>query len=104
MKIKFIAPIAALAAAGLLTGCNPERLEIPQKGVVTMESFYQTDEDAEAALVAAYQGFLWNVCAKGTTATYTPYRFAFNLCGDDMYAAGAQYGDNDFSASVNEFR
>ena len=104
MKIKLIAPIAALAAAGLLSGCNPERLEIPQKGVVTMESFYQTDEDAEAALVAAYQGFLWNVCAKGTTATYTPYRFAFNLCGDDMYAAGAQYGDNDFSASVNEFR
>ena len=50
MKIKFIAPIAALAAAGLLTGCNPERLEIPQKGVVTMESFYQTDEDAEAAM------------------------------------------------------
>ena len=45
MKIKFIAPIVALATAGLLTGCNPERLEIPQKGVVTMESYYQTDED-----------------------------------------------------------
>ena len=104
MKIKFIAPIVALATAGLLTACNPERLEIPQKGVVTMDSFYKTDEDAEAALVAAYQGFLWNVCAKGTTATYTPYRFVFNLCGDDMYAAGAQYGDNDFSAALNEFR
>ena len=104
MKIKFIAPIVALAAASLFTACNPERLEIPQKGVVNTETFYQTDEDAQAALVAAYQGFLWNVCAKGTTATYTPYRFAFNLCGDDVYAAGAQFGDNDFNASLNEFR
>ncbi len=104
MKIKFIAPIAALAAAGLFTACNPERLEIPQKGVVTVESFYQTDEDAQAALVAAYQGFIWNVCSKGDASTYTPYRFVFNLCGDDMYAAGAQFGDNDFNASMNEYR
>ena len=104
MKIKFIAPIVALATAGLLTGCNPERLEIPQKGVVTMESYYQTDEDAQAALVAAYQGFLWNVCGQSSASTYAPYRFVFNLCGDDMYAAGAQYGDNDFAASMNEFR
>ena len=47
MKIKFIAPIVALAAASLFTACNPERLEIPQKGVVNTETFYQTDEDAQ---------------------------------------------------------
>ena len=104
MKIKFIAPIAALAAAGLLTGCNPERLEIPQKGVVTMESFYQTDEDAEAAMVAAYQGFLWNVTSQNGASIYIPYIIAFNMCGDDVVAAGANYQDNDFAAAMNEFR
>ena len=97
MKIKFIAPIAALAAAGLLTGCNPDRLEIPQKGAVSTETFYKTDEDAEAALVAAYQGFLWNVTSQNGASIYIPYTIAFNMCGDDVNAAGAVYGDNDFA-------
>ena len=104
MKIKFIAPIAALAAAGLLTGCNPDRLEIPQKGAVSTETFYKTDEDAEAALVAAYQGFLWNVTSQNGASIYIPYTIAFNMCGDDVNAAGAVYGDNDFAAQLNEFR
>ena len=104
MKIKFIAPIAALAAASLFTACNPDRLEIPQKGVVTMESFYQTDEDAEAALVAAYQSFIWDVMEKGSAGIYVPYILTFNLCGDDVIAAGSNYGDNDWGAALNEFR
>ena len=104
MKIKFIAPIAALAAAGLLTGCNPDRLEIPQKGAVSTETFYKTDEDAEAALVAAYQGFLWNVTCQNGGSLYIPFVMAMNLCGDDVNAAGANYGDNDWMPMVNEFR
>ena len=72
---------------------------------MTQESFYETDEDAEAALVAVYQGFLWNVMARGDDAyIYRPYVLTFNLCGDDVLAAGAQYGDNDFGAAMNEFR
>lgn len=32
------------------TACNQDLLEIPQKGVIYTEDFYQTDQDAEAAL------------------------------------------------------
>lgn len=96
--------LSMIAASAVLTACDQDLLEIPQKGVVTTDTFYQTDEDAEAALVAAYQGFLWNVCTKEGASIYSPFRACFNLCGDDMYAAGEFFGDNDFMGAMNEFR
>lgn len=100
---KIFLPIIVLAAA-LTTGCNENLLDIPQKGVDTMQSFYKTDQDAEEAMVAAYQGFLWNICTKEGGNIYAPMRAVFNLCGDDMYAAGEFFGDNDYMAAMNEFR
>jgi hypothetical protein len=38
-------------SALVFTGCNPDVLDIPQKGVLPIENFYKTDADAEAALV-----------------------------------------------------
>lgn len=93
----------ALASAFLLPACEDE-LDIPQKGVTTVENFYQTDEEAESAMVAAYQGFLWNICSREGGSIYAPFRMAFNLCGDDVFAAGAFLGDNDALAALNEFR
>ena len=99
---KILIPI--LATLAVFTACNEDLLEIPQKGKVTTGTFYKTDADAEAALVAAYQGFVWNVCAHEGVYNYAPFRFAFNLCADDMYAAGNFFGDNDYAAAMNEFR
>ncbi|MBO6028062.1 MAG: RagB/SusD family nutrient uptake outer membrane protein, partial [Bacteroidales bacterium] len=49
---------SVLAFAALLTGVSCEKyLDIPQKGVTAIENFYQTDEDAIAALNAAYARF-----------------------------------------------
>lgn len=93
-----------MVLASLFSACSQDELEIPQKGVVTIDTFYKTDADAEAALVAAYQGFLWNVCTKEGGSIYAPFRACFNLCGDDMYAAGEFFGDNDFMGAMNEFR
>lgn len=93
-----------LSVAAVFSACNPDLLEIPQKGVVSTETFYQTEEDAEAAMVAAYQGFLWNICTKEGGSIYAPMRACFNLCGDDIYAAGEFFGDNDFMGAMNEFR
>ena len=93
-----------LSVAAVFSACNPDLLEIPQKGVVSTETFYQTEEDAEAAMVAAYQGFLWNICTKEGGSIYAPMRACFNLCGDDKYAAGEFFGDNDFMGAMNEFR
>lgn len=99
---KILIPI--LGALAVFTACNEDLLEIPQKGVISTTNFYQTDEDAEAAMIAVYQGFVWNVCAHNGVSNYNPNRFVWNLPADDMYAAGEYYGDNDYAAAMNEFR
>ena len=98
---KILIPI--LSALAVLTACNEDLLEIPQKNVITTETFYQTDEDAEAALVAVYENLITNICTSNW-GIYNPVRSAYNLCGDDVYAAGSDFGDNDFMAALNEFR
>ena len=94
---------ALLLVAAFFTACNPDRLEIPQKGVVLLDDYYKTDEDCEGAMVAAYQGILYNVASKEGASIYAPYRACFDLPGDDMYAAGEFFGDNDFMRAMNEF-
>lgn len=91
----------------LTTSCE-DQLDITQKGVISSENFYQTDDDAEAALVAAYEGFMCNVVGRnhagGGPGTYTPYKIITNMCGDDVLYASGNYGDHEFSGMLNEFR
>lgn len=104
MKMKKIAySILAVAALFAASSCE-KNLDIDQKGVVPIENFYQTDEDAEQAMVAAYAQFVSNVCSQNGGSIYAPFHMAFNCCADDMYAAGEYYGDNDQFPQMNEFR
>ncbi len=100
---KILYPILAIAALCVAASCE-KNLDIPQKGVTAYENFYQTDEDAEAALAAAYARFATYVTGRGNAFIYTPIKAALNNCGDDMYAAGSNFGDNDYMAALNEFR
>ena len=100
---KIVYSILAVAALFAAVSCE-KNLDIPQKGVVAIESFYQTDADAEAALAAAYARFATRVTGQDGSSIYTDYKAALNNCGDDMYAAGSNYGDNDFMAQLDEFR
>lgn len=93
-----------VGAGALFTACNQDLLEIPQKGVVGMDEFYITDEDAESALVTMYADFAQNIGGFSDESIYNNYMAAYNLCADDMLAAGNFYGDNDFMAALNEFR
>ena len=94
-----------LATLALLAVASCEKnLDIPQKGVTAYETFYKTDEDCEAALTAAYAQFASNVVSQNGSSIYTHYKACLNNCGDDMYAAGSNFGDNDFMAALNEFR
>ena len=95
----------ALATFALLAVASCEKnLDIPQKGVTAIETFYQTDADAEAALAAAYARFATRITGQDGSSIYTDYKAALNNCGDDMYAAGSNFGDNDFMAQLDEFR
>ena len=93
----------AVAAVMSTTSCE-DKLDIPQKGVTAIENFYQTDDDAEAALAAAYAGFATNVPGRGAGFIYTPYKVLLNNASDHMFAAGSNFGDNDFMAAINEYR
>ncbi len=101
---KIVYSVLAVAALFITASCDQSRLDIPQKGVDAYETFYKTDEDAEAALAAAYARFATRITGQDGSSIYTDYKAALNNCGDDMYAAGSNYGDNDFMAQLDEFR
>ena len=96
---------SVLAFAALMMGVSCEKnLDIPQKGVTTYDNFYKTDDDAISALTAAYARFATRITGQDGSSIYTDYKAALNNCGDDMYAAGSNFGDNDFMAQLDEFR
>ncbi|HPT73261.1 MAG TPA: RagB/SusD family nutrient uptake outer membrane protein, partial [Candidatus Cloacimonadota bacterium] len=102
-KYKYILALL-LGAVALFNACSEDRLDIPQKGVVGIETFYKTDDDAQSALVAAYDKFATNIASFDGAFIYVPYNILFNYCSDNILAAGEFYGDNDMVASINEFR
>lgn len=97
---KYIIPI--LLVTFCLTACE-KLLDIDQKGVISTETFYQTDADAESALVAAYEKAMLGI-VRNNEYIYSPYNAILVYPSDDIYAAGSNYGDNDFLAALNEFR
>ncbi len=103
MKKIFIVIASALLLA---TACDQSRLDIPKKGVVSEESFYKTDADAESALVAAYYNACRALCAPGTGSggLYAPYICCFSIPTDEFWGGGANFGDTDYLSKPNEWR
>ena len=50
------------------------------------------------------EAFMSKIASHGNAAIYSPLRVLFNYCGDDVYAAGSCFGDNDALAALDEFR
>lgn len=98
---KILYSIFGLCAALFLGGCE-DRLNIDQKGVISADDFYKTDDDAQNAVNNLYQCFCFHIA--GNEGIYVALPVLFNEAGDDMLAAGNMYGDNDFGAQINEFR
>ncbi|MCF0178838.1 MAG: RagB/SusD family nutrient uptake outer membrane protein [Bacteroidales bacterium] len=101
---KIILSTLALVAVSMLSSCGEDKLDIAQKGVTPTENFYKTDADAEAALAAAYAQFATYVPGRGQAFINTPFKTMLNMPGDDVFAAGSNFGDNDHMGSLNEFR
>ncbi len=100
-KNKYILPLLLVL---LFTACSEEKLDIPQKGVISVDSFYKTDADAESALVAMYAHFATQIASYDGAYIYVPLNILFNYPADNILAAGEFYGDNDMVAAINEFR
>ena len=68
-------------------------LEIPQKGVVSYDSFYASDDDALAALTSMYANYIQNVA--GTEGIDNPEQVMLNYAADDVMAAGGNPKDHE---------
>lgn len=88
---KFIFPL--LACALLVANSCESMLDIPQKGVVSYENFYATDDDAAAALTSMYANYLVNVAA--TEGIDNPEQVMLNYAADDIMAAGGNPKDHE---------
>ena len=102
MKKIIILCLAVTATLAAFTSCNQNLLDIPQKGVVSYESFYQTDADAESALVTAYANVI-KMFGKlnGNSPSYNVF---FNAPGDELYWGGSNKDDHVAAQEINEFR
>ena len=104
MKKIFIA-LTVILSALVFTGCE-KMLDIQKKGVISMEDFYQTDADAESALVNAYyQAARWLSNTMGTEAGWNecPLLNPFEYASDDMFAAGENKADGVEGNQINAF-
>ena len=97
---KIIIPVV-LGLAIVAVSCQ-DKLEIPQKGVITPEMFYASDADAEAALVCMYDNYADNVA--GTEGIDNPEQVILNYSTDDIYSAGKNFEDHDAFRIFDEFK
>lgn len=93
MKKTLFKYIAAAALAFTISSCE-EELEITQNGAISLEEYYGTDESAEGAVTSIYSKF--------REIQYN-YKFLKNICSDDVWAGGADRGDNNELEKMNEF-
>lgn len=91
-KIKIITVISLLFFG--FTACE-DKLDISKHGNLgSMEDFYQTDADAEAALVAVYNSW---------SGSYMNWYLTKNALSDDVWAGGNDRGDNADLHYLNEY-
>lgn len=98
--------ILTIAAAFLFAGCNESLLDIDQKGVISMDAFYQTDDDAISALTTVYVDTYKNFAFMGevTGYNYGPYFGLTNYQADDIYLAGSGPDDCVPEREFHDFR
>lgn len=88
-----LAVLTAILAAFTLASCS-SRLDIPRKGVLDKETYYEDVNNLEGAAASMYtevRGWEYNVL------------LCKNMLTDDFYAGGAARGDNIDLEKLNEF-
>lgn len=93
MKTKNIIIGLVATVSVFFTSCE-NMLDIEQHGTASFETFYQTDEEANEAITAAYANF--------ATINFN-YYFLKNLPSDDFWCGGGGRGDNNENEQLNEY-
>ena len=108
MKKYIIIGISLATALFTLASCNQSLLDIPKKGVVTYEAFFDgSEESAESATLNAYAA---GIKATNLGAAFSPHVIApayfvlTNAPSDDSYYGSGSKGDHFFGLEINEYR
>ena len=108
MKNTILSVISVAAVLFTFSACNQSLLEIPQKGVIDYESFY--DGSAESAESATLNAYMAGIRAHNLGAFFSPHTIApsyyvlTNAPSDDTYYGSGTKDDHTFGLEINEFR
>lgn len=96
-KVNLIYTLFFMLWVGMATTACEDRLDIAEHGNMgSMDNYYQTDAEAEAAVAAMY--------LKWRTDVYVNWWNIKNYMADDAWTAGGTRGDSSESEQLNEFR
>ena len=84
----------AIATATVFSSCSQDLLDIEQKGVVSEEEYYSTDEDALSASTVIYSTWL---------SLNGDVFFLNEALSDEVYTGGGARGDSPYLDDLNEF-
>lgn len=93
MKSKYLTIACAAILCLSLWGCNDD-LKIDEHGVLSYDTYYKTDDEAETAVSTLY--------LKLRSMEYN-YKMLKNMLSDDVWAGGGGRGDNAQLEALNEF-
>lgn len=97
--------ISLLLVSSVLFAASCERLlDIPQKGVVSEDEYYASDEDAAALLANMYATLLAPNGVAGSSGIYNPQLMILNYSADDVLAGGNHLDDHLDFRVFDEFR
>ena len=97
---KIIFSVALLSAGMMFTSCSEDLLDQEKKGVVRIDEFYHTDDDALNARTAMYAKYIGEI--GGTEGIWNAYIMGLNYSSDDVLAAGGHKADHADFRVVNE--
>lgn len=102
MKTRYIQKIGIffLLFLFLTIGCTEDFLDTTQKGVTSLDDFYQTDEEVFEALVACYDK-VQEIYLGQRAFNYTQVA---ELLSDEVWCGGSRRGDSNELEEINEFR
>ncbi len=96
--------IPVLVGAALLAVSCEKNLDIPQKGVISAETFYASDADAAALRANMYVSCFGGHGIAGTEGIYNNQLMIFNYSADDVLSAGGDAQDHLDFRVFDEFR
>jgi hypothetical protein len=99
MKNKIFKSAKALLIVLLFTGCE-DFLDLKPLDQVVSSNFYQTQEDAEKALVSIYDALKYQ---SATGVSWAPFSTMADILSDDAYAGGSDANDGMDENEFNKF-